>query len=488
LSTSTSNNDIQRQIASALSRLQTLSLQQCINPNDLDSRPTAKQEEIFKGAADYALRALVAANQVGKSSVGGREVAWVFENTHPHWKVKSRTRKILVIGRVGEQVETELWRSKIKPFLTPGSYKEVRIGNMLQRVESLVDDAVIIFMSHHNVNEAREKAQSFVLDFVWMDELADSLPLITELSLRVQANEGRMLLTFTPLLRSPQVKKWIEGLQAPVGKVYRLSMLDNPIYAGREAEILLRFKDVPEAERRARLYGEWYTGDLAAFEFFEHIHVQDPERYDYSWRHIEVVDPAASGLTGFMVIAQSPENKRWYVVKAEYIKGTAPSDLLDNLTKKTAGLNIVKRIYDPHETWFYKEALKAKRTYIGVHDKARRKVELIKNVQERLNDGKIRIASWCVDLKEELGTAQWEDNGKDKIAQSTKYHLLDCLQYGIDNLPPDSVQQPPATYDQWLRQANAERKKKEALRTSFGKFKPAGRLGAARGRKWKLSS
>jgi len=410
----------------------------------------------------------------------------VFENTHPYWKPMSRTRKILVIGRVGEQVETELWRSKIKPFITPGTYKEVRTGNVLQRVESLVDDAVIIFMSHHNVNEAREKVQSFVLDYVWMDELADSISLIMELALRVQSNRGRFLLTFTPLLRSPAVKRWIEGLTDPVGRVYRLNMLDNPIYAGREHEILLRYATLPESERRARLYGEWFTGDLAVFSFKEERNVEDPEGYHPSWRHVEIVDPAASGDTGFMLLAQKPSTGRWYVVRADYIKGSAATDLLNVIERKTAGLNIVKRVYDPAATWFAKEALHRKRLYIGVNDKSRRKTELIKQVEEALIQQTISIASWCTDLKEELSTAQWEDTGREKIANSTKYHLLDCLQYGLDNLPKDELISKPVTYDQWLKQANQERKRKEAQRLKFGKFTPKARIAAFRGRRWQV--
>jgi phage terminase large subunit-like protein len=480
------DQDTARQLAAALKRLQTLGMQQCMNPNDLNSRPTPKQQEIFEGAATYEIRALVAANQVGKSSVGGREVAWVFENTHPYWKITSRTRKILVIGRVGEQVETELWRSKIKPFLTPGTYKEVRTGNALQRVESLVDDAVIIFMSHHNVNEAREKAQAFVLDYVWMDELTDSISLIMELALRVQANQGRFLLTFTPLLRSPTVKKWIEGLQEPIGKVYRLNMLDNPIYAGREHEILLRYATLPEAERRARLYGEWFTGELTVFSFSEQRNVEDPPDYHPSWRHVEVVDPAASGNTGFLLLAQHPATLRWYVTRADYIKGAAASDLLNAIERKTAGLNIVKRVYDPSATWFAKEALHRKRTYVGVQDKARRKVELIKQVEEALVAQTISIASWCTHLKEELGTAQWEDSGRERIEASTKYHLLDCLQYGLDNLPKNDLVSKPTTHDQWLKQANQERKRKEVDRLKFGKFKPNARIAAFRGRRWQV--
>lgn len=477
------DSHVLKDTVAALRRLQSLELRECMNINDLSSRPTLKQQEVFKAAADAKVRVVLGGNQSSKSTLGAREVAWVFENIHPYWHCKSATRKILVIGRVGEQVETELWRSKIKPFLTPGTYKEVRIGNILQRVESLTDDAVIIFMSHHNINEAREKAQAFVADFVWLDELADSPSFVIELMFRIQSNNGRLILTFTPLLRSPELKRWVETLDPSIGKVFKLNTLDNPLYKGREQEILASLANASESERNTRLYGEWLIGDNAVFSQPAHTYTLNPIDYHPSWRHIEVVDPAASGSTGYMILAQPPTSRTWYVVKADYVDGAAASDLLLKIQRKSSGLNIVRRISDPHEVWFIKEAHKFRVSYIGVRDKARRKLELINQTQESLLTGRVKVASWCTSLLEELGTAQWQDNGKDRIQNSSKYHLLDCLQYGVDNLPKDEVQQLEVSHHAWIREANKERLKREAQAKAAKSFKP--RLGSFRGRKWK---
>jgi len=457
-----STEERKRRLAAAMRKLQALEMDDCINPEDPTSRPYAKQQEIIDAAIDTYTRCVVAANQTGKSQLGGREVSWLFQRKHPTFNPQKRSLKILVIGRVGEQVESELWRSKIKPFLPSGSYKEIRSGNSLRRVEAVDDDVVIIFMSHHDVNSAREKAQGYVADFVWVDEMPDSVSLLSELQTRVQANNGRMLVTFTPLLRNPDVKRWVESMDPTVGKKFVLFMLDNPIYKGREDEILARYSNLPEAERRCRLFGEWFAGEFAVYDFTESRDVSKPNGHSPGWRHIEVIDPAASGKAGLLLLAEDPHLPgRWWVVLERYINGAAASDLLKDLEKITSPYNIVRRVSDPHEAWFIKEAAKRGRVYMGVYKKNDRKKELIKNVQESLYEGRIQISPWCRLLIEEFVTCQWSETGNDKIVGASRFHLLDCLQYALDNLPKPPKNPPPKTYHEALKMANKQRKIKE---------------------------
>lgn len=458
--------DIARQLAVALKVQRQRQLTLCINPYDPTSRPYEKQQAILDGIHEHTVRAVVAANQTGKTAVGGRECAWIFDRTHPTYELPDRPLKLIVIGRVGEQVESEIWRDKIKPFLDVSTYKEVRTGNALQRVEHLVNGNVIIFMSHHNVNEAREKAQSYVADWVWLDEMCASLSLITELLLRVQANMGRFLLTFTPLVKVPAIRKWIERLDPRIGRVYNMHMLDNPIYKGREEIILAQFKDLPDNERRARLYGDWFESEFLVYTLDEERNLRDPIDYHPSWRHLEVVDPAASGKAGFMLFAQEPSSRRWFVVRSEYIKGAAPTDLIEEIEKRTEGYNIVKRVSDPHEVWFIKEAAKKRRIYQGVVDKVGRKKELVTNSKNWLVKATGDIASWCVPFRDELQVAQWSETVPDKIVNGHSYHLIDCFQYGVDSIPKDDEPAEQRSPQQQLRAANKERIHKERLRAS----------------------
>lgn len=455
-----SDDVILQNIQTAKTKLEAIQRASCFDAFNLESKPTEKQDSVFRDAAEISSRYVVSGNQTGKSQMGAREVSWVFEHKHPYWDTKAQYGDapllILVVGRVGEQVETELWARKIKPFLTPGSYKEIRTGNSLQRVVHNTNKNTIVFLSHHNVNEARQKVQAFTAAYVWLDEMPQSLSLLIELELRVQANDGRLLATFTPLLRNIDIKDRIESCEAPLGRKYQFAMLDNPIYRGREDEILKRYENLPEDERNARLYGEWFKGGQQVYNFDSDKQVRDPEAYHPNWPHLEVVDPAASGKAGFLLLANKPGTRLWYVVKSHYIQGAAASDLLEEIEKITTGYNVIRKISDPHETWFIKEAAKQKRYYAGVYKKNDRKNELIKNLQTALNEEKIIVTSWVPDLIDELNSCMWKEDS-DRIIGASRFHLLDCAQYAVDSLPTMRMPAVPKTFEQDLREKHKKR-------------------------------
>jgi phage terminase large subunit-like protein len=427
---------------------------------------------------------VVAANQTGKSASGAREIAWLFENKHPYWDTEEHfpntSLLMLVIGRVGPMVEEELWNRKIRPLLTPDCYKKHTAGGVLQKVVHKENGNTIIFMSHHNINEAREKAQGYVAHYVWLDEMPSSVSFLAELETRLIANRGRLLATFTPLLRNREIKEKIEALAAPIGKRYKWAMLDNPIYKGREAELLQQYAGLPEDERNARLFGEWFRGGRGVYNFDPEKQCEDPAGYHPSWPHLLVVDPAGSGKAGVALIAHKPGTESWYVVRTLYLKGAAASDLLDELDKLTEGYNIMRRISDPHETWFIKEALKRKQYYLGVEKKRDRKVELIKNLQEALNTGKLKITTWVPEALAEIESCMWDENKDDKIIGASRFHVLDCLQYGVDRIPTIKEIPQAKTWEQRMRESH----KKEIATRAAGqrKTKIPGRIVARRGR------
>lgn len=471
-------------VAQALAKLRKIELAKCLDPFNTESRPTEKQDEVLQAIKDITARYVVAANQSGKSQLGGRETSWIFEHKHPYWDTKAQFGDapllLIVMGRVGEQVESELWSRKIKPFLTEGTYKEVRMGGSLQRVIHKENGNTIVFLSHHNVNEARQKAQAFTAAYVWLDEMPNSISLLIELILRVQANRGRLLATFTPLIRNQHIKDHIEKAEAPNGQKFKFAMLDNPIYKGREAEVLSQYAHMPQDERNARLFGDWFKGGRHVYTFNAEQDIEDPDGYHSSWPHLELVDPAASGKTGFVLLANKPGTQDWYAVRSEYVEGDAPSKLLDELAKRTDGYNIIRRISDPHEAWFIKEAAIRRVYYAGVYKKNERKHELIKGLQTSLIAKRIKITSWATELLSELDTCMWADDS-DKIIGAHRFHLLDCLQYGNDNLPKMSEKDQPQTFHQRLKDANKKRREKEAKKAA----RNLGRLGFKKGKRWR---
>lgn len=454
-----------KQLAAAMRRLERMKVAECFDPISLDSRPTAAQQAVLEGISVYKHRYVRASNQSGKTQIGAREVAWFFEENHPHWTRPadwgSEALVILVIGRVSKQVEEVLWR-KIKSFLDLGQFQEVRQGGALQKVVSKKNGNTIIFGSHHSDNEAREKLQAYVAHYVWIDEMPGSVGLMEELHRRVQARNGYFLATFTPKVRNEELRRFVDSQTPPLAHCFRLRMFDNPLYAGREAEILSSMTGLTEAYRNTILYGDWLTDDNTVYQFDSSTMVvpRMPENYSPSWRHIEAVDPALKSKFGFILLAEEPLSGNWYVVKADYIQGIyVPTEVVTHVEKQTKGYNVIRRISDPHEVWYIQTAnsMRIQPAYMGVYDKSNRKSSLMKNLQESLGQ-KLFICSWCTDLIDEFQSMRWsEDSQHDKIVNGSSYHLIDALQYGIDNLPKPNPVFAQISPDMQLLQAHEKR-------------------------------
>lgn len=456
----------QKVLASAVRRYRRLRMLECFDPIDLESRPTPVQQDVLESVHKIQYRYVVAGNQSGKSQLGAREVAWIFEDNHPFWSRPARWGEeplvMLVIGRTTKQVEEVLWR-KISAFLNPSEYKTVSVGNTLQKVINTRNGNTIIFASHHADNEAREKLQAYVAHYVWIDEMPKSLALVEELHRRCQSRRGYFLATFTPKVRNDGIRKLVDASEPPHSRKWKMAMFDNPVLTEEDKEAILKtLEPHSESVRRTGLYGDWSAGEEAVYEFDGDVHVREPgPSYSPAWRHVESVDPAMSGKLGLTVWAENPDTGVWYCVQDEYITGCkAPSELVDRVQQRVKGRNIVRRVYDPHEPWYAGAAHIKGYTYMGVYNKSQRKHDLIKNLQTALGT-KIFVAPWCDNLIDEFVSCRWSETADNKIVNGSKYHLLDSAQYFVDLIPPAEIKQQYITHDEWLREANKERKKRE---------------------------
>ncbi len=461
-----------KELAAALRRKQLLQRNVCIDPYDLESRPSEKQKVVLMDGTTLHIY-VVAGNQSGKSLMGGRIVAWKFTETHPHWKRDPKWGEeplfMIVAGRLGHQVES-LWQDKIKPFLPPGSYREVRQSSVLQKVINRENGNTILFTSHDKANQAWEKIQSFVAHHVWIDEMPSHAKYIEEAHRRVDAKQGQCICTFTPKSRNEDVRHMVDNVDPDVGIKYQMGKLDNPIYHGREEIELKKIAHLPEEVRNCILYGHWMSGDYAVFEFLQDVHVRPlPKTYNTKWPHVLSFDPAASGLGGLVIVAQDPISKNWHIVKAIYVTGKAPSDLVEEVRRIAYPYNVVRKIYDTHESWFHAEACKqGYKGWIAV-DKFQRKKELITGLQQALLDRWLLCVPRLDKLYEEFRNAEWQNMDEGKVKNSSKYHLLDALQYLVDNLPKYAEPEIKLSRDASIIQAHLETKAAKAEKRQTGK-------------------
>lgn len=463
------------QLAIAAERYRKLALQDAFDPMDLSTRPTPAQLEVIQDFGKVPRQFIVAANQSGKSQTSMRIVTWVLTETHPYWKRpaawKDEELKIIVCGRTGKQIEDILGR--LENFLEPGSYKVVRLGNIPQKLE-YKNGNHIIFQSLENPAVARERIQSYVAHLAWMDEQPPIVSLIDELLMRLQSRSGYFLASFTPLVHSPAIRKLVDSCDGVSAKKYQFRMFDNPWYADpkKQAEVLSAYAHLSEAERNCRINGDWMEAESSVWHIDRSFMVEQPEGYSAGWRHVEGSDPAVSSKFGLTVWAENPATGVWYCVRDDYIQGiAAPDDIVAEVKLRTGGINLFRRVCDPHETWYLGQANKSGMLYM-CPIKDGRKAELIKGLQLALSDGRVKIAPWCTRLLEELEGAQWaETEGNPRIVGASKLHLADTAQYVVDCLPPRARDQHVMPWHEELRRADAARKEARYQNSKIGRRK-----------------
>lgn len=466
------NNEAElKKAAAALRRLEILERREAFDPTRTGSKPTSAQQEVIDEFGRVHHQYIRAGNQSGKSQTCARLLTWAITGSHPTWTKPPQWEGPLlaiVAARTGKQLENSLI-PRIRSYLPAGTYKVVKAGNATDRIE-LDDGSRIVFQSLENHNQARERLQSYTAHIAWIDELPPTVGILSELLRSIQANDGYLLASFTPISRNLEVQRFIDGVLPPKAKVYRFQMLDNPVYADprRRQEVLDTLLSLPEAVRNSRLYGDWVQEEDQVYYFDYESMVKFPEGYSHLWRHVEVVDPALSSALGLTVWAEDPQTNHWYCVLAEYIKGIhVPTLIIEEVRKRTAHYNIVRRISDPHEVWYIQQAGAPPYNlrYQGVYKKHERKGELIKGFQEKLGQRLFLAPVAAQALIDEILECRWADRGDGRIVNASSYHLLDTAQYFADGIPAAEKRILAATHDDWLLKANEIRKHKVEQRT-----------------------
>lgn len=483
-------NDVHlKKMALALRRLNKLEQAQAIDPNNLVAKPSEKQQSILDSFGSHKITIVRGGNQSSKTTLGARTFSWMLSETHPTWKRPkewgTERLQILVLGKTGKIIEESLYY-RIKSYLDPSELHEFRAGNILQKVVHRPTGNTLLFQSYENVNQARERIQSYTAHAVWIDEMPSSLDLFNEALRRVQKNQGYFWATFTPLIVNNEIRSFCDNLPEMQGKMFKIHMFDNPVYTPDKQQLILQEMSLyPEHVRRCRLEGEWMSAESAVYFFDPQSMVRAPENYSPGWRHVESSDPAISTAHGLTVWAEDPATGYWYCVKSEYISGLKDTaDYAAVVKQKTLGYNIVRRIYDSAAPWYEGAASKLGMRYMAVEHKAHRKLEMMKNLQTALGST-LFIAPWCHDLVAELTTMQWSGSADNKIAKSSKYHLHDSTVYFCEMKPRYEGYIAPLDYWQEIRQANTARKTTEYREKQNPNNKVRGFRGVkTRGRVW----
>jgi len=186
-----------------------------------DYRPYSKQRAFHAAGKEFDERLFMAGNQLGKTVAGGFEWAMHLTGRYPDdWQGRTFDKPVKfwaagVTGLstrdnpqrilIGPPMQKESWGTGSVPF---ECIKDTITG---RGVPNGLDSAIIrhggggdvqageSVLSFKAYEQGREKWQGETLDGVWFDE-ESPLEIYSEGKTRVQANNGIIIMTFTPLL------------------------------------------------------------------------------------------------------------------------------------------------------------------------------------------------------------------------------------------------------------------------------------------------
>jgi hypothetical protein len=470
----------------------------------------------------YCLANGLVTHNSGKSSLKARDIAWKFLESHPYWERPNNKRCMnrlcgstefetitnpdapkappvykctkcptqwmdwrreklsFLVGSKTSQLTEELWDKKIEPYLRGYKYKVERQSTAIKKVINIDENSAgygneILFFSHDNSKQAKGRVQSLTLHDVWLDELPDSIDLIEELHRRVDAKRAQFCATFTPKTPNPEIRRLIDEGNPNIVGVYRFGMLDNPAYANRKQEQLEALKGFTKKKQDNILYGTWLDGDEKVFTFSTDKNtIPTLPDYDPKWPHVLAVDPAMT-TTGYALACWKPSQQQWFVIKTGYIKADKenddPTTIVSKAERVVAGLNVVRRIYDPHERWWQATAKNhAGVTYIPIPRKTERKKDLVQNLITAIAQRLFIFVGEQQECYDELHRADWHPDKDFIIRGSQNLHIIDSLQYLWDLLPKNfEAESEPLTRDQYI--VNMWQKEKQ-LKSELSKAKP----------------
>lgn len=477
------NDDIddlnnKRLLAAAYKRLNSLKLQETIDPNNLDARPHAKQIEIMHDFGKILTQWVVAGNRAGKTAISCRILSYVFEenynylpNVSDEYK-KRKNKLILIAGRTSKQLENVTW-ANIKAFLTHSDYREIRSGQQLQAVINKKNGNKIIFLSFESERAARERVQGLNLDLLAIDEMPSSAAFVSEAMSRVLTTKGMFIATFTPLVVSNAIKQMVENAALPHSKRYRLTLWDNPrnLIPEIKERIDAEFANLTREMYNTRVLGDWASSDLAVFPWRPELHDRPlPNDYHASWPHVCSVDPAPSSATGYCIFAQQPSTRLWFIIKSGYIRDMVNTqDTMRRVMEQYAGLNVVRHVCDTAAAHWILDAP----SIMGVHytcpyDKNNRRDIMISNTNIALGSTVLVVSGYNSLLIDEMMGCSWSESDPTKIVNSNKWHILDAMRYGIDCLP-QTAEIPVTT--PWYSQLREASMRERLLEGELGKSK-----------------
>ena len=290
--------------------------------------PHPKQIEFHAAGARVVERCLLAANQSGKSTAGAAEVAMHLTGRYPPWwtgRVFAEPTRWWCAGESGESTRDTPQRLLFGSighlgtgFIPHGDIISVSpargVADLLDHAEIRHTSGRSSFLKFKTYGKGRENWASETLDGIWADEELE-LGLYSEGLVRLQARNGLMMVTMTPLLGQTALIRRLTIDEPPGSSVTRMTLDDALHYSPEERK--LAEARIPEHERDARIRAIPFLGSGLVFLSPEADICCEPFAIPAHWPLLGAMDMGWDHPTAAVKIAWDRDTDIAYVI-AEY--------------------------------------------------------------------------------------------------------------------------------------------------------------------------
>lgn len=261
-----------------------------------------KHLEFFADGAAFRIRAMRAANRVGKTISGAYETTCHLTGLYPPWwegKRFDRPVNALVAGESGKLVRDSVQIELLGQFSEPGTGMIPFDCVVERRMKGGIPDAIDTVQVRHtsgrnsilqlqSYDQGREAFQATTRDVIWLDE-EPSIAVYTEALTRTMTTNGIVYLTFTPLKGVSETVLFLEE-QSKEGKisVITASWDDAPHLSEKDKNEMLA--NYPPHQRDARSKGIPALGSGAIYPVPESEFVIPPVELPVHWKRGYALD------------------------------------------------------------------------------------------------------------------------------------------------------------------------------------------------------
>jgi phage terminase large subunit-like protein len=309
----------------------------------LHYKPYAKQLEFHHAGATYRERAMMAANQVGKTTAGAAEMAMHLTGRYPAWwRGKTFDKPIRAVA--GSE-SAELTRDGVQRLIIGNPRSEPDWGTGLLPKDSLVawsrrngvsdalDGCVVTWggggdvqqghsaLNFKSYDQSRSKWQADTLDAVWLDE-EPPMDIYSEALTRISSTNGVVFGTFTPLIGMSEVCRRFLLEPSPDRISINMTIDDAEHYTQEQRTKIIA--GYPDHEREARAKGIPQLGSGRIFPIAESDITTDARIFPREFARIRGLDFGWDHPFACVELAHDRDNDVIYVTRAIRMREQTP--------------------------------------------------------------------------------------------------------------------------------------------------------------------